>query len=115
MQMHTLNTEGNQSASPERRHLPVAAKQMIYNEWGAVLKHQDEMDQALKVEDRMKQKDFQSRYRQDLEEQKDQMARKMLEQKMRDAELENDVLKYQQAKAELKVREEQARIGNYKD
>ena len=43
------------------------------------------------------------------------MARKMLEQKMRDAELENDVLKYQQAKAELKAREEQARIGNYKD
>ena len=40
------------------------------------------------------------------------MAYKMLEQKMKDAELENDVLKYQQAKAELKAREEQARFGN---
>lgn len=79
---------------------------MIYNEWGAVIKHQDEVDQALKLKERLDQKDLQAKYRQDLEEQKEMMERKLLEQKMRDAELENDVLKFQQAKEKLRQMEE---------
>lgn len=92
--LHTQSTIIDNSQSPGKRHLPVAQKQMIYNEWGAVIKHQDEVDQALKLKERLDQKDLQAKYRQDLEEQKDMMERKLLEQKMRDAELENDVLKF---------------------
>ena len=47
---------------------------MVYNEWGAIIKHQDEMDQAIKKEDLKRAKDFQQKYRADLEEQKAQIA-----------------------------------------
>lgn len=55
--------------------MPVAPKHMIFNEWGAIIKHQDEMAEALKEEERIKHKDFQARYRQDLEEQKEMQER----------------------------------------
>jgi septal ring factor EnvC (AmiA/AmiB activator) len=113
--MTPLVRHPSNSQSPGKRHLPVAQKQMIYNEWGAVIKHQDEVDQALKMKERMDQKDQQAKYRQDLEEQKEMMERKLLEQKMKDAELENDVLKFQQAKEKLRALEEQRRIGRYRD
>ena len=32
--------------SPQRRrHLPIEQKKKVFNEWGAVLRHQDEMEQ----------------------------------------------------------------------
>ena len=68
MQNDLVNFEDQAARSPEKRHLPVAAKQMIYNEWGAIIKHQDEMNKVLSLEEKQKQKDFQARYRQDLEE-----------------------------------------------
>jgi len=80
--------------SPGKRNLPVAAKQMIFNEWGAVIQHQDEMDKALKQDDKLRHKDIQNRYRQDLEEQKADIARKVIETQMHDAALAVDALKY---------------------
>jgi len=55
-------------------------------------------------------KDTQVRYKNDLEEQKEDIRRKVLENQMRDAELENDVAKFQRAKAELKTATEDARV-----
>jgi len=69
------STEG----SPNKRHLPVAAKQMVYNEWGAVIKHQDEMDQALRKAEKERHKETQQKYKLDLEEQKEDQKRKILE------------------------------------
>ena len=43
------------------------------------------------------------------------MARNLILQKMRDAELENDVLKYNQLQAELREMEELKRIGNVRN
>ena len=83
---------------------------MVYNEWGAIIQHQDEMDRAIKKEDQIRAKDLQQKYRADLEEQKQQIITKGLENKMRDAEIENDVQKYQQAKAQLKARTDDARV-----
>jgi len=49
--MHQIRDEANQYSastayqgttdrnSPGKRHLPIAAKQMVYNEWGAILQH----------------------------------------------------------------------------
>ena len=31
--------------------MPIQQKHMVFNEWGAIIKHQDEMDQALKNEE----------------------------------------------------------------
>jgi|DEB0MinimDraft_12_1074336.scaffolds.fasta_scaffold13626_4 hypothetical protein len=72
---------------------------MVFNEWGAVIKHQDEMDQALKKAEKERQKETQIRYKNDLEEQKEDQRRKILENQMRDAELGNDVMRFQALKA----------------
>lgn len=32
---------------------------MVYNEWGAVIAHQDEMDKALREKERIKNKEMQ--------------------------------------------------------
>ncbi len=44
---------------------------MIYNEWGAIIAHQDEMSKALQQKEKIELKDIQNKYRADLEEQKD--------------------------------------------
>jgi hypothetical protein len=44
---------------------------MVYDEWGAVLRHQDEMDKAIKAKEKQMAKDNQLRYKMDLEEQKE--------------------------------------------
>lgn len=58
--------------------MPVAAKEMIYNEWAAVLNHQDEMHHIQKIEDRRKQLDLQSRYRDNLEQQKEDQVKQAM-------------------------------------
>jgi hypothetical protein len=103
------------SNSPGKRHLPVAAKQMIYNEWAAIINHQDEQHKVNLRNDAMQLKDQQSRYRHDLEEQKENLVRQALQQRMREAQQDNDIMKFQKAQAELRLREEQARIGNKRD
>lgn len=66
------------SLSPGKRHLPIAAKQMIYNEWAAVINHQDEQYKLQQVKDQIQLKDQQQRYREDLEEQKENALRHAL-------------------------------------
>lgn len=70
--------ENSNDSSPGKRHLPVAAKEMIYNEWAAVLNHQDEMHHIQKIEDRRKQLDLQSRYRDNLEQQKEDQVKQAM-------------------------------------
>jgi hypothetical protein len=53
--------------SPPKRHLPIAPKQMVYNEWAAILAHQDEMDQALRKQEKIHNIEFKNRYREELE------------------------------------------------
>ena len=36
-----------QMSEPVRRHLPIEQKKKIFNEWGAVLRHQDEVEQKV--------------------------------------------------------------------
>ena len=39
---------GSVNVQPSVRPLPVYEKQEVFNEWGAVLKHQDEIDREIK-------------------------------------------------------------------
>lgn len=36
------------STSMPRRHLPIEQKKKVFNEWGAVLRHQDEVEQRVR-------------------------------------------------------------------
>lgn len=55
------------TGSPAKRHLPVSQKKMVYNEWGAVIHHQDEMAEAQRKAALEKQKQLQEMYRLDLD------------------------------------------------
>ena len=46
--------------------------QMVYNEWGALIKHQDEMAMAFQAQDMIRRKNFQKQYNDDLQKQKDE-------------------------------------------
>ena len=35
----------------KRRHLPIAGKKKVFNEWGAVMQHQDELEQRVRQEE----------------------------------------------------------------
>lgn len=57
---------------------------MIYNEWGAIIQHQDEMDKAIKEQEQHRNKNIQDRYRQDLEMQRALIAKKKFADKLND-------------------------------
>lgn len=78
----------------KKRALPIEQKNMVYNEWGAIIRHQDEMDKALRVQEAQQKSVIKDRYRQDLENQKLDLDRKKKEDKLWDARIENDVLDY---------------------
>lgn len=52
-----FNTNLSQNGSPnakqgspgKKRALPIQQKHLVYNEWGAIIQHQDEMDRAMKA------------------------------------------------------------------
>lgn len=35
----------------KRRHLPIESKKKVFNEWGAVLRHQDELEEKVKQQE----------------------------------------------------------------
>ena len=40
---------------------------MVYNEWGAIIQHQDEMDKALRQQEQIQQREFKVKYKEDLD------------------------------------------------
>ena len=48
----SANLTAHSSAVPlKRRHLPIESKKKVFNEWGAVLQHQDELERFAKMEE----------------------------------------------------------------
>mmetsp|Transcript_23955 Transcript_23955/g.36709 ORF Transcript_23955/g.36709 Transcript_23955/m.36709 type:complete len:88 (+) Transcript_23955:1288-1551(+) len=85
---------GPPGGSPFKRHLPVQQKEMVYNEWGAVIKHQDEMHQALKQSEFKRNKDLQLMYRHELDNQRAMVAQQKQDSRMRDEKMSNSMLAY---------------------
>ena len=50
-----------------KRPLPVRQKEKIFNEWGAVLAHQDEIDQEIKRKQQEQFRERQALYKQELD------------------------------------------------
>lgn len=82
---------------------------MVYNEWGAILQHQDEIDRALKQQERQENQQFKSRYRNELEQQRQDVAKKIQEDKLHDAQMAQSMLEYQKAQDLAKAQNEDAK------
>ena len=74
-----------QYQSPQKRHIPINQKNMVYNEWAAIIQHQDEMDKALKLEEQKQNNIIKQKYMADLDQQRAGVARKQMEDRQMDA------------------------------
>jgi hypothetical protein len=66
------NTKGYEQppqSPPEKRKLPVKPKEKVFDEWAAVIRHQDELELLKKEKEIQSQKIQQNQYRELLEEQ----------------------------------------------
>ena len=52
----------------KRRHLPVEAKKKVFNEWGAVLRHQDELEEKVRLNELAQQRHLQKAFKMNLDE-----------------------------------------------
>ena len=48
-QVNNSNSSPNGGVN-KRRHLPIEQKKKVFNEWGAVLRHQDEVEQKQRAD-----------------------------------------------------------------
>ena len=69
------------------------------------------MDAAYRAEDYLRQKDFQKRYRDDLEKQRLEAAQQLKANQIRDAKLAEEMLHYQREKDDQKLKTEDARVN----
>lgn len=60
-----LNSSFNRNIRP----MPVHERENLFNEWGAVIKHQDEIDQEMKRRQEIKMRERQKNYKMQLDEQ----------------------------------------------
>jgi len=56
--------------SSPKRHLPIENKKKIFNEWGAVIRHHDELAEALNKAEFIQKKDMHANYKQGLDKQR---------------------------------------------
>ena len=110
-----MNGHNPVTNSPPKRHLPIAQKQMVYNEWGAIIQHQDEMAKAQRDQEFKQQQHMKNRYRQDLDDQRAEVARKLQQNRLQDHQLANSVLDYQKHKDQQKAMTEDAKKNKIKE
>jgi len=79
---------------------------MVYNEWGAIIQHQDEMAEAQRKATLEKQKQLQEMYRLDLDQQRADGQRKLQQNRDMDNQLANQMLDYQRDADQRKARNE---------
>ena len=87
---------GKHGSPGKKRALPIQQKHLVYNEWGAIIQHQDEMDRAMKAQDAARSKNHRTVYRADLENQRAAADRRKLEEKLEDQRQANNSVLYQQ-------------------
>lgn len=111
--MSVIEPIGGGGGSPlldqkKSRPLPIHNKEEVFNEWGAILKHQDEIDQKIQQENFEKMKLRQLSYKMELDRQyKELQARKKGSQNIL-AQKENELIKFQQKQVEQRAHKEDA-------
>ena len=102
-----------------KRHLPVFEKEKVFNEWAAVIKHQDEIDREMRLLQAQKQRERQIKYKQDLDEQYNEFMSKkkgsLSSELKKEEELLNQQIKVQTEKDSKADKIKREKIQNLKD
>ena len=102
-----------------KRHLPVFEKEKVFNEWAAVIKHQDEIDREMRLLQAQKQRERQIKYKQDLDEQYNEFMSKkkgsLSSELKKEEELLNQQIKVQTEKDNKADKIKREKIQNLKD
>lgn len=64
--------------------MPVKDKEKVFNEWAAVIQHKDEIVKASEVEDKLRIKDRQTKYKSDLDQLKSLKQQRAEEERSQD-------------------------------
>ena len=62
--------------SPAKRPMPIYERENVFNEWAAVIKHQDEIDREINKLKALKRRERQIKYKQDLDNQHHEFIQK---------------------------------------
>lgn len=102
------------SANPKLkvRHLPVHEKEEVFNEWGAVIKHQDEIDREIKRQQDDKLRERQKNYKMQLDLQYQEYLNKKNGSLNDLAKREEEMLKIQRKNLDEKQRQEEDKRNN---
>eukprot|EP00831_Metopus_contortus_P027301 TRINITY_DN22988_c0_g1_i2.p3 TRINITY_DN22988_c0_g1~~TRINITY_DN22988_c0_g1_i2.p3 ORF type:complete len:218 (+),score=74.78 TRINITY_DN22988_c0_g1_i2:725-1378(+) len=88
----------SQTISPEKRLLPVKAKEKVFDEWAAVLRHKDEKDKLAEEQIRWQQKERQREYWNALSHQREETETQHRRKLQLEAQAEHEILLRQQEK-----------------
>jgi len=89
------------------RALPLHNKEDVFNEWGAVLRHQDEIDQKLQQQNYEKMKLRQISYKKELDKQFKELQEKRKGTFGEQVKREESLLKYQEKEIDQKIKQEE--------
>ena len=103
---NSLKNDLNNSFNPLIRPLPVHEKEEVFNEWGAVIKHQDEIDRELKRIQEQKFRERQKNYKFQLDQQYKEYLNKKKGSLSEQAKREDNMLKQYQRDLEEKSKME---------
>lgn len=94
--------------SNKKRALPLHNTEDVFNEWGALLRHQDEIDQKLQKENYEKMKLRQMNYKAELDKQFVELQNKKKGIHGDQVKKEDELLKYQEKVIDQKIKQEEA-------
>lgn len=115
----SYNNDLNRSVNAGLRPMPVYERENVFNEWGAVIKHQDEIDRELKRQQDVKMRERQKNYKRELDRQFQESLSKKKGSMSEQAKREEEMLKNYQRDLEEKQRLEDEKrnkvLGQQKD
>ena len=90
------------------RPLPVHSREDVFDEWGAILKHQDEIDQKLQQQQYLKMKQRQIDYKNELDKQFKELQNKRKGVMGDRLKKEDELIKFQEKLLDQKAKKEEA-------
>lgn len=79
----------------QRRHLPIEQKKKVFNEWGAVLRQQDEVENRVTQEQLQQQRALQYAFKANLDDQRARREQEVQANKERDRSEDADMMRVQ--------------------
>ena len=76
----------------KRRNLPIEPKKKVFNEWGAVMRHQDELEEKVRLNELELQKNLQKAFKNNLDQQRFKRQQEVQMNKDRDRSEDRDVM-----------------------